>query len=400
MKKSFNLILCVILALTFVISGCSSDKTESSKLETTSVQETTQVATTVPNVSTNDKAEKNVKEYDSVLLKQKADEVIFDFDTIISSKKYNGATYMKIGNDFEYIKTSGFSNAGKHVNNSINTCYYTGSVTKQFTATAVMQLKEQGKLSLDDTLKKYFPSYKYADKITVRNLLTMTSGIKNYVLRYNEEDDYIYLQPDLENKISEDNSENEIKEKIVNWILSQDLNFEPDTEYSYSDSNYYLLGKVIEKASGKTYEKYISENILKPLGLSCSGFTGSEHLSKSYQGSDDCKYMTYLGVGYSSSGLISNISDLLKWTDGLLSYQILSEDSVKEMFTPNKENYCYGVYISGNRISVYGNTENYSSSFSYTTDKSEIFVSLTNYYDSDPVYIYSLFRQALSRFYK
>ena len=400
MKKSFNLILCVILALTFVISGCSSDKTESSKLETTSVQETTQVATTVPNVSTNDTAEKNVKEYDSVLLKQKADEVISDFDTIISSKKYNGATYMKIENDFEYIKTSGFSNAGKHVNNSINTCYYTGSVTKQFTATAVMQLKEQGKLSLDDTLKKYFPSYKYADKITVRNLLTMTSGIKNYVLRYNEEDDYIYLQPDLENKISEDNSENEIKEKIVNWILSQDLNFEPDTEYSYSDSNYYLLGKVIEKASGKTYEKYISENILKPLGLSCSGFTGSEHLSKSYQGYDDCKYMTYLGVGYSSSGLISNVSDLLKWTDGLFSYQILSEDSVKEMFTPNKENYGYGVYISGNRISVYGNTENYSSSFSYTTDKSEIFVSLTNYCDSDPVYIYSLFRQALSRFYK
>lgn len=400
MKKSFNLILCVILALTFVISGCSSDKTENSKLETTSVQETTQVATTVPNVSTNDTAEKNVKEYDSVLLKQKADEVISDFDTIISSKKYNGATYMKIGNDFEYIKTSGFSNAGKHVNNSINTCYYTGSVTKQFTATAVMQLKEQGKLSLDDTLKKYFPSYKYADKITVRNLLTMTSGIKNYVLRYNEEDDYIYLQPDLENKISKDNSENEIKEKIVNWILSQDLNFEPDTEYSYSDSNYYLLGKVIEKASGKTYEKYISDNILKPLGLSCSGFTGSEHLSKSYQGSDDCKYMTYLGVGYSSSGLISNVSDLLKWTDGLLSFQILSEDSVKEMFTPNKENYGYGVFISGNRISVYGNTENYSSSFSYTTDKSEIFVSLTNYCDSDPVYIYSLFRQALSKFYK
>ena len=400
MKKSFNLILCVILALTFVISGCYSDKTESSKLETTSVQETTQVATTVPNVSTNDTAEKNVKEYDSVLLKQKADEVISDFDTIISSKKYNGATYMKIENDFEYIKTSGFSNAGKHVNNSINTCYYTGSVTKQFTATAVMQLKEQGKLSLDDTLKKYFPSYKYADKITVRNLLTMTSGIKNYVLRYNEEDDYIYLQPDLENKISEDNSENEIKEKIVNWILSQDLNFEPDTEYGYSDSNYYLLGKVIEKASGKTYEKYISENILKPLGLSCSGFTGSEHLSMSYQGSDDCKYMTYLGVGYSSSGLISNVSDLLKWTDGLLSYQILSEDSVKEMFTPNKENYGYGVFISGNRISVYGNTENYSSSFSYTTDKSEIFVSLTNYCDSDPVYIYSLFKQTLSKFYK
>ncbi len=400
MKKSFNLILCVILALTFVISGCSSDKTESSKLETTSVQETTQVATTMPNVSTNDTAEKNVKEYDSVLLKQKADEVISDFDTIISSKKYNGATYMKIGNDFEYLKTSGFSNAGKHVNNSINTCYYTGSVTKQFTATAIMQLKEQGKLSLDDTLKKYFPSYKYADKITVRNLLTMTSGIKNYVLRYNEEDDYIYLQPDLEKKISKNNSENEIKEKIVNWILSQELNFEPDTEYGYSDSNYYLLGKIIEKASGKTYEKYISENILKPLGLSCSGFTGSEHLSKSYQGSDDCKYMTYLGVGYSSSGLISNVSDLLKWTDGLLSFQILSEDSVKEMFTPNKENYGYGVFISGNRISVYGNTENYSSSFSYTTDKSEIFVSLTNYYDSDPVYIYSLFKQTLSKFYK
>lgn len=399
MKKSFNLILCFILTSLTVLSGCSSEKTESSEVATT-IQETTTAETTMASISTNDTVEEKIREYNYILLKQKSDDVISEFNNIITSKNYNGATYMKIGNDFEYLKTSGYSNADKHVNNSINTCYYTGSVTKQFTASAIMLLKEQGKLSVDDTLQKYFPSYKYADKITIKNLLTMTSGIKNYVLRSNEVDELFYLQPELSEKIVKENSENKNKEIIINWILNQELNFEPDTEYRYSDSNYYLLGKVIEQVSGKTYEKFITEDILKPLGLSCSGFTGSDKLSKSYEGTDKCKYMTYLGVGYSSTGFISNVSDLLKWIDGILSYQLLSEESVNEMFTPYKENFAYGVFVADNRISVYGKTERYSSMLFYTRDKSEIFVSLTNYCYSDPVFIYSLFNKSLSKFYK
>ena len=399
MKKSFNLILCFILTSLTVLSGCSSEKTESSEVATT-IQEATTAETTMASISTNDTVEEKIREYNYILLKQKSDDVISEFNNIITSKNYNGATYMKIGNDFEYLKTSGYSNADKHVNNSINTCYYTGSVTKQFTASAIMLLKEQGKLSVDDTLQKYFPSYKYADKITIKNLLTMTSGIKNYVLRSNEVDELFYLQPELSEKIVKENSENKNKEIIINWILNQELNFEPDTEYRYSDSNYYLLGKVIEQVSGKTYEKFITEDILKPLGLSCSGFTGSDKLSKSYEGTDKCKYMTYLGVGYSSTGLISNVSDLLKWIDGILSYQLLSEESVNEMFTPYKENFAYGVFVADNRISVYGKTERYSSMLFYTRDKSDIFVSLTNYCYSDPVFIYSLFNKSLSKFYK
>ena len=399
MKKSFNLILCFILTSLTVLSGCSSEKTESSEVATT-IQEATTAETTMASISTNDTVEEKIREYNYILLKQKSDDVISEFNNIITSKNYNGATYMKIGNDFEYLKTSGYSNADKHVNNSNNTCYYTGSVTKQFTASAIMLLKEQGKLSVDDTLQKYFPSYKYADKITIKNLLTMTSGIKNYVLRSNEVDELFYLQPELSEKIVKENSENKNKEIIINWILNQELNFEPDTEYRYSDSNYYLLGKVIEQVSGKTYEKFITEDILKPLGLSCSGFTGSDKLSKSYEGTDKCKYMTYLGVGYSSTGLISNVSDLLKWIDGILSYQLLSEESVNEMFTPYKENFAYGVFVADNRISVYGKTERYSSMLFYTRDKSDIFVSLTNYCYSDPVFIYSLFNKSLSKFYK
>ena len=399
MKKSFNLILCFILTSLTVLSGCSSEKTESSEVATT-IQETTTAETTMASISTNDTVEEKIREYNYILLKQKSDDVISEFNNIITSKNYNGATYMKIGNDFEYLKTSGYSNADKHVNNSNNTCYYTGSVTKQFTASAIMLLKEQGKLSVDDTLQKYFPSYKYADKITIKNLLTMTSGIKNYVLRSNEVDELFYLQPELSEKIVKENSENKNKEIIINWILNQELNFEPDTEYRYSDSNYYLLGKVIEQVSGKTYEKFITEDILKPLGLSCSGFTGSDKLSKSYEGTDKCKYMTYLGVGYSSTGFISNVSDLLKWIDGILSYQLLSEESVNEMFTPYKENFAYGVFVADNRISVYGKTERYSSMLFYTRDKSDIFVSLTNYCYSDPVFIYSLFNKSLSKFYK
>lgn len=338
--------------------------------------------------------------YNYVLIKEKSDAITAQLDKIISDRKYLGTTYLKIGNDFEYINAKGYANKSEHLRNSIDTCCYTGSVTKQFTAAAVLKLCEDKKLSLDDTVNKFFPKYKNGEKITVKNLLTMTSGIKNYMKRDNEIDSVITVNSEIDSKISKKNSLIENKKIILDWIFKQELAFEPDSSFMYSDSNYYLLGEIIEKASGESYDKYIKKKILSPLGMKSSGFTANEKTAVSYDGTKINDSVLYNGVAYSSAGLISNVSDLLKWVDGLLDGAVISEESLEIMFAPYKENYAMGLYAYGNTLANSGRTEDYNSMLSYNNDKSEIFVSISNYAYSDPAYIFRLFKNSMNKYLK
>lgn len=401
MIKICKTMLCSLFSASIVFSSVSCSVNKPSDVETTAVSvPSTQATKSTESNATDDIVTTNSESYNYLLIKQDSDDITASLDKIISDKKYKGTTYLKIGNDFEYINASGDANTDKHMANSIDTCYYTGSVTKQFTAAAVLKLCENEKLSLSDTLDKFFSSYKNGEKITVQNLLTMTSGIKNYVKRDNETDSVIILNPEIESKISKDSSKKENKKAILDWIFKQDLSFEPGSEFMYSDSNYYLLGEIIEKASGESYEKYIEENICKPLGMNFSSFEPNEKTAVSYQGTDSNNSLLYSGVGYSSMGFISNISDLLKWVDGLLGGSVISEDSLEQMFTPYKENYAMGFYVYGDKLSQTGRTEDYNSMLSFTKDKSEIFVSLSNYAYSDSAYIYRLFKNSLKKYLK
>lgn len=379
----------------FLCCACSSNVSSQSVVLDYSATE----LNTTQGHSTDDEPVTEPATYNYVMIKQKSDQITSRLDSIIYDKKFNGTTYFKIGNDFEYISSNGYADMASHISNSINTCYYTGSITKQFTAAAIMQLSEQGKLSVDDNIKKYFPKYEYAEKITIKNLITMTSGIKNYMNRDNETDSFIYVQKEIDSKIKKDNSAKENKTIILNWIFTQDLMFEPDSQFRYSDSNYYLLGEIIEKASGVSYEEYITDNILNHLGMNSSGFSSSKLLAKSYEGNSYNDSSLYNGVAYSSFGLISSVSDLLKWVDGLLNMSVVRRESLVEMFKPYKENYGYGFYINGYKLSQIGRAEDYNSMLTFTRDKSEIYISLTNYAYSDPVYIYSLFKKSIARYY-
>lgn len=135
---------------------------------------------------------------------------------------------------------------GSHTYNSLNTNYYIGSLTKQFTAAAVMILQEQDKLSTDDTLDKYYPDYKYGSDITIRNLLTMTTGLPDYLGKSDESVRANAPQYD----ISEKNSAKDNHSVILKWILSQEIDNDEEN-YSYSNSDYFILGDIIEKVSRK-----------------------------------------------------------------------------------------------------------------------------------------------------
>lgn len=392
--KLIKSICCVPLAACMLFCGCGTR--QESQTETTA--ETTIAPTTVPAkpAATYDSSA-NVKRYDFLSIKQKTDEINSVFNGYVSERRFKGVVYMKLGNDFEYISATGSSDANNHKKNSINTRFFIGSLTEQMTAAAVMSLVDGGKLSLDDTIDKFFPDYEYGADITVDNLLSMNSGIPNYIVRSDISDMAADLHISINDSINADNSFDENKSVILSWILSQDLRFEPSTSFESSDSNYYLLGEIIEKASGEDYEEYIKSVIFKPLAMNATSFD-SDNLALPYDGSEQGRKLCYRGVGYSACGMVSNISDLLKWTDGIFYDKILSDDSINKMRTASDDGYSCGMYISGDRLSASGRCGAYSSMLSYTTDKSEIFVSLSNYNFSDPSFLRGLFRKYLSKF--
>ena len=383
--------------------GCNSGEESETEPATQATTAPATVAPTTAAPATKDSADG--QGYNYVAIKKKSGEIISQFDKIVEAKNFNGTIYMKLGNDFEYLSSKGAANSNKHIDNSVNTRFYIGGITKQFTAAAVLMLSEKKKLSLDDTLDKYFPDYEAGGKVTVKQLLNMTSGINTYVLHNDITTPSNYLIGDLDEKVKEDNSAKENKELILDWIFSQKLIFAPGTKFDESESNYFLLGEIIEQASGMSYADYLKTAIFTPLGMGSSNFEPDEKTALAYDKAANTKSLNYKGVGYSAFGMISNVSDLLKWTDGLLNNQVLTPASFKLMFSnqvsgikDNKISYGFGVKMNGKTAFINGKYDAFGSILSYNTDKSEIFVSLTNYTASDNKAIRDNFKKVLQKY--
>lgn len=383
--------------------GCNSGEESETEPATQATTAPATVAPTTAAPATKDSADG--QGYNYVAIKKKSGEIISQFDKIVEAKNFNGTIYMKLGNDFEYLSSKGAANSNKHIDNSINTRFYIGGITKQFTAAAVLMLSEKKKLSLDDTLDKYFPDYEAGGKVTVKQLLNMTSGINTYVLHNDITTPSNYLIGDLDEKVKEDNSAKENKELILDWIFSQKLIFAPGTKFDESESNYFLLGEIIEQASGISYADYLKTAMFAPLGMGSSNFEPDEKMALAYDKAANTKSLNYKGVGYSAFGMISSVSDLLKWTDGLLNNQVLAPASFKLMFSnqvsgikDNKISYGFGVKMNGNTAFINGKYDAFGSILSYNTDKSEIFVSLTNYTASDNKAVRDSFKKVLQKY--
>lgn len=400
--KSVKWIVCSLLAGLMLLSGCHKESVPEATTEPTTTPATTAAPpTTVAStgVATYDSAEPE-DAYNYVAIKRKADKITSNFDKIIRQNSFTGTVYMKLGNDFEYLNSKGYANSSAHVGNSINTCYYVGDITKQFTATAILRLCENKKLKLDDTIDKFFPKYKFGKQITVRHLLSMTSGIASYI-DYADVVNHDYtLVDDLSKKITEEQSAQENKQAILKWIMSQNLLFNPGARFALSESNYYLLGEIIASVSGMSYEKYLTQEIFQPAGMTATGFQSNDLLAKPYHAGEKSQCLVYSGVGYSAFGMVSNVSDLLKWTEALLGRKIIGEASLLSMFDNNENGYGFGTRITNNRYASYGRVGAYGAKLMYSSDKSEIFVCFTNDGKADPSYIHSLFKRSIASYVK
>src|SRR5215813_15314180 len=174
--------------------------------------------------------------------------------------QFNGAVLVADEGKVVYQKGVGLANMEWEIPNAPDTKFRLGSITKQFTATLIMQLVEQGKIKLDGKLSDYLPDYRKdtGEKVTIHHLLTHTSGVPSYT-----------SQPGFFENVSR----NPYKvDEFVKKYASGNLEFEPGSKYTYNNSGYFLLGAIIEHVTGKPYEQVLKENIFDPAGMKNTGY--------------------------------------------------------------------------------------------------------------------------------
>jgi len=231
-----------------------------------------------------------------------------------------------------------------------------GSVTKQFTAAAILMLQEQGKLRVEDEITKYLPDYPtHGEKITIEHLLTHTSGIPSYT-----------GLPEWRPRWREDMK----VEDVIALFKDKPLEFKPGERWAYSNSAYILLGAIIEKASGKSYEQFVEEEIFQKLGMSHSRYGHTEEViprrATGYsQGDNGFRHANYLSMTqpYAAGSLMSTVDDLAIWDRALAGGSLLKKTSWERMSTsakllsgkPTRYGYGLAVYeLEGRRVQDHG----------------------------------------------
>jgi len=254
---------------------------------------------------------------------------------------FNGSILVAETGKVIYKKGLGLANMEWRIPNTPETKFRLGSITKQFTATLVLQLAEQGKLKLDGKISDYLPEYRkdVGDKVTIHQLLNHTSGIPSYT--------------GLPGFFQDVSRNPYMVDAFVKKYASNDLEFEPGSKYSYNNSGYFLLGAIVEKVAGKSYEQVLKEKIFDPLGMKNTGYdhydTIIENRAAGYQktadGYTNAPYLD-MSIPYAAGSMYSTVEDLYLWDQALYMDRVLSAASKDLMYKPNLENYAYGWVIT------------------------------------------------------
>jgi CubicO group peptidase (beta-lactamase class C family) len=307
---------------------------------------------------------------------QKLDEYLLAANKL---NRFNGNALIVEKGKVLLQKSYGYKNVAAHALNDSNTIFQIGSITKQFTATVILKLQEEGKLSVHDKLDKYFPQFKYANEITIENLLTHTSGIYNYTNDIDDGDSVIVCNP-------------ADKQLALDIMFKHKLDFKPGTQFSYDNSGYYLLGMIIEKVTGRSYEQNIRDIIFMPLQMSHSLFdfkhSTDTNIATGYQTLNDSVQKVASAwrwdstVTYAAGGIWSTTGDMYKWAQAIANKEILSDSSWTAMRTPHLDKYGYGVYIDSLfgelSISHGGGIPGFIAYLNYYPDEDAIIILLNN----------------------
>jgi CubicO group peptidase (beta-lactamase class C family) len=269
-------------------------------------------------------------------LRERLDQIA---NSYTADNTFMGSILVARGNEILLNKGYGEANVEQNIPNDPDTKFRIGSLTKQFTAALVLLLQQDGQLHIEDPVRKYLPDApKSWDKITLTELLGHTSGIPE-------------IQSDPRFRSWAMSPHTHAEELAL--FKDRPLNFEPGSKNEYSNSNYLVLGAVIEKVTGEDYGTLLRDRILKPLGMNDSGVDKDGLvLPKRAQGYNNINGRLVpapsesMSVPWSAGSIYSTANDLLRWERGLFGGKVLSAASLKAMTTPGKMSDGFGVVVT------------------------------------------------------
>jgi CubicO group peptidase (beta-lactamase class C family) len=300
-------------------------------------------------------------------------------DQVVQSYVANhfmGSVLVARGDKVLFSKGYGFANLEWDIPNTPDTKFRIGSVTKQFTAVLILKLEEQGKLSVNDPVKKYIADAPAAwDKITLFHLLTHTSGLPDFTNLA----DYPKLQT-LPTTATQ----------IMARFSDKPLEFQPGEKFKYCNSGYVVLTAIVEKVSGVPYEKFLQDQILMPVGLKDTGYDSALHvihhratgyLLNADNQVENSRFLD-MTVPQGAGALYSTTADLLKWELAMFGGKVLKPASFDKMTTPVKNNYGFGLFVrTANKhkmIEHTGGIDGFNTDLAYYPDDKVTIVVLRN----------------------
>lgn len=267
---------------------------------------------------------------------------------------FNGCVLVAQGDEIILAKGYGKSDLKNDDSEpiTIHSTFEAGSITKQFTAAAILLLEEEGKLSTDDKLSKYYKDYQYGDIITIDMLLHMRSGLADHI-----DDPFGFYPEEVAEEVWNAELEGKTlpKDITISYFEDVPLQFKPNERFIYCNLNYRLLADIVEKVSGQDFDDYIQDNIFDVVGMQESNLNFQETSTVGYDAAGlyySIPKATALGAG----DLNTTVLDLYLWDQSLLNDCVLSEEQTNKLVKPDGE-YACGVFVSRDTILHGGSTD-------------------------------------------
>ncbi len=301
------------------------------------------------------------------------------FDSNLLKTGFNGGILIAKNGNIVYEKYQGKIDLGKTDSITSNTSFHIASTSKTFTAIAILRLIQENKLSLNDTITKFFPAFPYPD-ITVKLLLTHRSGLPNYL--------YFMSNSDWDKKKYTTN------EDVLQFLINEKPNksYSPDKRFNYSNTNFVLLALIVERITGKLFPEYIQQKIFGPLQMTNSFvYTYKDTLSATPSFTYNGTFWNndFLDITYGDKNIYSTPQDLLKWDQALYTDQLIRPTLLDSAFTPyslekpSVHNYGFGWRLqllpNGKKVVYhFGKWHGFNAAFARLTDEKATIIILGN----------------------
>ena len=313
---------------------------------------------------------------DEVIIDKKYQDFAERADAYLKEANFQGAVLVGRGDKIIFAKGYGLCDskaaAPDQVPIGINTTFEAGSISKQMTAAAVMQLVQAGKLATSDKLSKFFPDFEAGDKITIEMLLNMRSGLTVHI---NSADDFfpknIYRRIEVKQMACEPVEEN----LVLEYLNDAPLLAEPDSTYFYCNTNYFLLARIIEQVSGMSFAQYMQKNIFDRCGMRRTNLEFQKTDTRGYDYKDRY-YSIPASLALGCGDVNSSATDLFKWNVLFTSGKVVKKKTFKKMI--DSESYGYGVYCHEGSIFHTGVTNVFNSYDGFYFDDKLSIIVLSN----------------------